>query len=115
MSTTLLVAEGIHTLADAAPSGARALVIDADRIVWVGADPADAPAHDRVVDLGGAWVTPAMVDAHVHATGTGLALNGVTLAGSKSLAEAMQRLRAYAEQHPQGVIHAVGWDDFGWP
>ena len=35
----------------------------------------------RVVELDGALVTPAFVDAHVHATDTGLALTGLDLSG----------------------------------
>ena len=61
-----------HTPAD---SAADALLVDGDKIVWIGAlDPADGPTADRVHDLRQAPVTPAFVDAHVHATATGLAL-----------------------------------------
>lgn len=42
-----------------------ALVIDADRIAWVGSA-ADAPAADESVSLGGRAVLPGWVDSHTH-------------------------------------------------
>ena len=49
-----------------APAGRSpwAVRIEEGRIAWVG-DPADAPDEDRV-DLGGALVTPGLVDSHTH-------------------------------------------------
>ena len=49
----------LGTLPDAA------LVVDADRIAWVG-PAARAPAADRRVDLGGRAVVPGFVDSHSH-------------------------------------------------
>ena len=65
--TTLLTGIGelttqdpeLGTLPDAA------LVVDADRIAWVG-PAARAPAADRRVDLGGRAVVPGFVDSHSH-------------------------------------------------
>ena len=115
MPRTLLVAQGVHTLGPQQGARARALLVHDRMIAWVGSDPAQAPAHDRTIDLGTAWITPAMVDAHVHATMTGLALNGVDLGGCASLAEATDRIRRHADLRTEGVIDAVGWDHFGWP
>lgn len=42
-----------------------ALVVDAGVVAWVGAA-GEAPAADRVVDLGGRAVLPAFVDSHAH-------------------------------------------------
>ena len=49
-------------------AGARAghaLVIEGDRVAWVGPE-AGAPAADRVVDVEGRCVLPAFVDSHAH-------------------------------------------------
>lgn len=49
-------------------AGARtghALVVEADRIVWVGAASA-APAADEVIDVAGRCVLPGFVDSHAH-------------------------------------------------
>jgi len=46
-----------------------ALVTRDDRIEWVGAEdavPAALRAAAEVRDLGGAWVTPGLVDCHTH-------------------------------------------------
>lgn len=114
----LLIAGGVHTLAPpldrTQPPAVRALVLEGDRIAWVGPI-AEAPPIEQVVDLGGAWVTPAFVDAHVHATATGLALTGVDLAGAASAAECLNRLARHAETHSDPVLIGTGWDDFAWP
>ncbi len=116
MTRTLWVGAGLHTLDPAALPGARALLVDGERVAWVGDDPADAPPADAVVDLGSAWLTPAFVDAHVHTTATGLAIGGVDLTGAGSLAAAAARLRDVAARKPAGaVVTGSGWDDFTWP
>jgi len=50
------------------PVGLRrdaALVLDGDRVAWVGAA-VDAPAADQAVDVGGRAVLPGFVDSHSH-------------------------------------------------
>jgi predicted amidohydrolase YtcJ len=106
---------GGHVYSPADP-GATALLIDDGRIGWLGAD-ADAPAGaDRTVDLAGALVTPAFVDAHVHATDTGVTLHGLDLTGTRSRAEALDRVAAHATGQPaDAVVLGHGWDESGWP
>ena len=91
----------------------RALQVVAGRIAWLGAA-ADAPAAGRVISGEGALLTPAFVDAHVHATATGLALTGLDLTSSPSLATALAFLRAHVDVTP-GVVLGTGWDETGWP
>ncbi|HTJ33930.1 MAG TPA: amidohydrolase family protein [Dactylosporangium sp.] len=102
----------VHTPAD--PS-ATALLADGPRIAWLGPD-ADAPAGaDRVVDLAGALVTPAFVDAHVHTTATGLTLQGLDLAGTRSAADVLDAVAAHAGGLPaDAVVIGHGWDESGW-
>jgi predicted amidohydrolase YtcJ len=114
VTRTLLVAAGVHTVDPQAASGARCVLLDGERIAWVGADPADALPADATVDLGGAWITPAFVDAHVHGTATGLAQTGLDLTGTRSGAELLDRLRRFASGAGD-VVMGYGWDDFGWP
>jgi predicted amidohydrolase YtcJ len=93
---------------------ATALLVAGDRIGWLGAD-GDAPRADRVVDLGGALVTPAFVDAHVHATDTGLTLGGLDLTATRSAAEVLDAVSAFAAALPAGaVVLGHGWDESGW-
>ncbi len=119
---TLLVGAGVHpqTLDAAVPSARRprAVLLDGPRVAWVGGaggDLTSAPPADRTVDLGAAWITPAFVDAHVHATATGLAATGVDLDGCASGAEALDRLRRHALASRAGIVLGTRWDDFAWP
>ncbi|MET7425192.1 amidohydrolase family protein [Dactylosporangium sp. NPDC005555] len=113
---TLFRGGRVHTPAD--PS-ATALLVDGDTIAWLGPD-ADAPARtagrvDRVVDLDGALVTPAFVDAHVHSTATGFALRGLNLAGAASGSQVLAAVAGHAATLPQdAIVIGHGWDESGW-
>ena len=68
---------------------ANAMVVDGGTIAWIGGDDAaavHADGVDEVVELDGALVTPAFVDAHAHLSQTGAALRGVDVSGAPSLA-----------------------------
>jgi predicted amidohydrolase YtcJ len=92
----------------------RAIHVAGGRIAWLG-DAADAPAAGRVVAGEGALLTPAFVDAHVHATATGLALIGLDLHSSVSLDSATTAVREHAADAPSGIVLGTGWDETGWP
>jgi predicted amidohydrolase YtcJ len=95
---------------------ATALLVDGPTVAWVGQEhAADAMTADRTVELDDAWLAPAFVDAHVHATATGLALTGLDLTGAPSLAAALDRVAAAARSARGGVVLGTGWDDTGWP
>lgn len=82
-------------------------------IVWVGQDSVGRALHPdaEVVQLDGAFVAPAFVDAHVHATSAGLLLTGLDLTGCASLAECLDAVRA--ADGP--LIWGHGWDETRWP
>ncbi|MDT4988259.1 MAG: hypothetical protein QOI74_2353 [Micromonosporaceae bacterium] len=95
---------------------ATALIVADGRIVWLGGDAAAAgrPA-DRTVDLAGGWVTPAFVDAHVHATDTGITLLGLDLAGSTSRTAVLDAVAAHAAALAgDAVVLGHGWDESAW-
>jgi len=101
----------LHCPAD--PS-ATALLVSGGRIAWLGID-GDAPPADRVVDLDGALVTPAFVDAHVHATDTGLTLSGLELSGVRSAGQLLDAVATYAAGLPvDAVVLGHGWDESAW-
>jgi predicted amidohydrolase YtcJ len=114
---TLLLRGG--TVYSPADPFATAVLVQDGEVAWVGQESAaDSYARDAdaVVALDGALVTPAFVDAHVHATSTGLALTGLDLTGCPSLAEALGRIRAFVAAQPAGgVVVGHGWDETGWP
>ncbi|HEX8628689.1 MAG TPA: amidohydrolase family protein, partial [Catenuloplanes sp.] len=98
----------------AADPRATAMLVVGGRIGWLGAD-VDAPAADVVVDLDGALVTPAFVDAHVHATGTGLALSGLSLSGVVSAGAVLDAVARFAAGLPvDAAVLGHGWDESVW-
>lgn len=113
--TTLLRNGAIYSPAD---PFATAMVVENGMVAWVGAEgAADAHADSvtEVIDLRGVLVTPAFVDAHVHATSNGLALTGLDLFGCVSRAEALERIAAHAAALPaDAVVLGTGWDETTW-
>jgi predicted amidohydrolase YtcJ len=91
----------------------RAVHVVDGRIAWIG-DAAEAPGADRVAAGEGALLTPAFVDAHVHATAGGLALTGLDLHQTSSLDDALASTKAHA-QRTIGVVLGTGWDETDWP
>ena len=81
------------------------MAVTGDTVAWVGEDrPVRALYPDaRVVDLGGAFVAPAFVDAHVHVTASGLLLDGLDLTGCRSLGECLAVLHRFVAEHPGTV------------
>ncbi|NLU69307.1 amidohydrolase [Streptomyces sp. HNM0574] len=114
--TVLLRGGEVHSPAD---PFATAMVVEGDRVAWVGSEGAAdsfADGVDETVHLDGALVTPAFTDAHVHTTATGLALTGLDLTGTRTLADALARVRAHAEARPgDRVLLGHGWDATAWP
>jgi predicted amidohydrolase YtcJ len=95
---------------------ATALLVDGDQLAWLGQeDGAALQTADRTVDLGGAFVTPAFVDAHVHATATGLSLTGLDLSGATTLAAALDLVERAARTGRGRPILGAGWDETRWP
>lgn len=93
-------------------SDATGLLVEDGRLAWLGDD--DAPA-EQTVDLAGALVTPAFVDAHVHATGAGLALTGLDLTAATSLADALDRVERHCRAARGRPVLGHGWDETNWP
>ncbi|AZS75599.1 amidohydrolase [Streptomyces lydicus] len=114
--TVLLRGGEVHSPAD---PFATAMVVEGDRIAWVGEEGAAdsfAEGVDEVVPLDGALVTPAFTDAHVHTTATGLALTGLDLSGAATLSDALARIRGYAAaREADRILLGHGWDASAWP
>ena len=90
---------------DAARPWAEAVAVAGDRIVAVGAT-ADirryAGEGTRVLDLGGAFVSPGFNDAHVHVDATGALLVGVNLLDVHEPAAFTERIAGAAARLPKG-------------
>jgi len=100
-----------------AGAGVTAVAVADGRIVFTGdEDEAGAYDGDEVVDLRGALLTPAFVDAHVHTVRTGFAHTGLDLTGAASLTGALDALARHASTSPgAGVLVGQGWDETDWP
>ncbi|HEV2633777.1 MAG TPA: amidohydrolase family protein [Actinocrinis sp.] len=114
--TTLLRNGAIYSPGD---PFATAMLVEGESVVWIGSDAA-AAAHgddvDETIDLDGALVTPAFVDAHVHATSSGLALTGVDLSGCRSKTDLLDRVAAWCAHAPaEATVLGHGWDESSWP
>ncbi|WP_346767533.1 amidohydrolase [Knoellia koreensis] len=98
---------------------ANAMVVDdaTGTIAWIGGDDAasvHADAVDEVVELDGALVTPAFVDAHAHTSQTGAQLRGVDLGTARSAQEALSRIEDGARRERGRPVYAPGWDQGDW-
>ena len=105
----------IHTGVESAPE-AEAIVVMDGRIAYVGQDRSDLAAPEiPVIDLAGATLFPGFTDGHAHLDGIGQRELTLNLEGSTSVADAMARLKAWAEAHPDGTIVGRGWIETQWP
>lgn len=111
VSTTLLLGGRIPSVA-----GATAIAVADGVVVWAGDDSTGRVCFGdaaEVLELRGALVTPAFVDAHVHATAAGLLATGLDLTGCTSSLECLEAVARHAR--PGTVLWGQGWDETGWP
>ena len=78
-----------------------------------GAD-SHADVVDAVVDLDGALVLPAFVDAHAHLSHTGMGLRGVDLAGTTSVSQALRAIEDAARRRGGRPVFALNWQEHDW-
>ncbi|AQR60801.1 amidohydrolase [Brevundimonas sp. LM2] len=112
----LLIRGGtIHTGVEAMPTVEVVIARDG-RIAYAGTA-AGAPSTEglRVIELDGATLFPGFTDGHAHLDGVGWRELTLNLEGSTSVVDAMARLTAWAEAHPEGVIVGRGWIETRWP
>ncbi|MGH3882911.1 MAG: amidohydrolase, partial [Pseudonocardiaceae bacterium] len=90
MGTTLLLGGRIPSV-----GGATALAVVNGTVTWTGDDSTGRACFgdaDEVLELCGAQITPAFVDAHVHATSAGLLAGGLDLTGCPTLAQCLDQV-----------------------
>ncbi|MBV9822500.1 MAG: amidohydrolase family protein [Actinobacteria bacterium] len=113
MVRTLLINGRIHS------PGARdasAMLVTDSEVAWLGDEESAATmTADHTVDLDGALVIPAFVDAHFHTTDTGLSLSGLELGTAGSLAEALRAVERAARASGGRPLLGSGWDETRWP
>jgi predicted amidohydrolase YtcJ len=95
----------------------QALLIDHGKVVATGshADLIARAGSARVVDGHGQTLLPGLIDAHGHVLELGYARNQADLTGTKSLDEALAKVKAYAAAHPEAKwITGGGWNQEIW-
>jgi len=108
----------------------QAMAIKNGRIVEVGSEKAILNAYNssQKTNLMGKTVFPGFIDAHCHFVGYGLGLNRVSLVGTKSFAEVLQKVKEFTANKPPTDANAVhlkgagnsdwiigrGWDQNDW-
>lgn len=115
---TILVNARVFT-ADLSHPWAEAFAVRDGRIVAVGVSSdllALAGAATRVVDLGGAFVSPGFGDSHLHFMSGSLTLTEVRLDGLNRLADIQSRIAEYAKGRPAAAwISGRGWNYAAFP
>ncbi|TDV44864.1 amidohydrolase [Actinophytocola oryzae] len=101
----------LYTNAAIRGGDATAMAVEDGRVTWLGRDfPGQAT---NTVDLRGADVAPAFVDAHVHATSAGLLRTGLDLTAAESLSDLLDGVRERAGTDV--LLWGHGWDETRWP
>ncbi|GIU57033.1 amidohydrolase [Arthrobacter sp. NicSoilC12] len=113
-NVTLYRNGSVYTAAD---PFATAMLVDGDTVAWVGSEQAATSIADssmEVIDLQGALLAPGFVDSHIHLTETGIALEGLQLAGVHSSAELLDAIASAAAASADGPVLGHGWDETTW-
>ena len=111
----MILDANIYTV-DSAFSWATALVIKDGKVIETGSDEHILAAYEprEKIFLDGKTILPGFIDAHCHFTGYATDLWKCNLAGTKSYAEVLDKLKIYAEHAPMYWLYARGWDQNDW-
>ncbi|MFE7517213.1 amidohydrolase family protein, partial [Streptomyces sp. NPDC057540] len=108
----LVFTRGPVFTADPARTRASSLAVVGERIVAVGHDEVRdlVGPGTEVVDLTGKLLLPGFQDAHIHAVSGGKELAECDLTGTVGVADYLERIREYADAHPErSWITGGGW------
>ena len=118
----IIESENVFTGTDAATRPA-AVAISGDRIVAVGPradvhafvrERNDGPAPE-VRDFGDALVVPGFHDSHLHFFHSAVYASPLaTMFLGENEADCVERMRAFAAEHPNGWLLAQGWREYRW-
>lgn len=91
----------------------QSLTVDADgRVDAINQKP---KGDIQVVDGQGRVVLPGLIDAHGHILSLGRAFTRVDLVGTRSLGEALERIKTFADRYPdKSWITGRGWNQELW-
>jgi predicted amidohydrolase YtcJ len=106
----------IYTV-DSAFSVFEAMAVKDGKVLALGSSEAIKKQYSsaETLDVGGKTIYPGFIDAHAHFFGYAESLNTASLFETKSWDEVLDRLKTFAEQHPNGWLTGRGWDQNDWP
>jgi predicted amidohydrolase YtcJ len=113
----LIVVNGRIYTVDSAFSVAESFAVKDGKIVAIGKnyDVTGRYVTENLVDAKGKAVYPGFIDAHAHFLGYGRGLFEVNLYDCKDWNEALDRIKAFAKEHPEETwIRGRGWDQNKW-
>lgn len=108
----------IHTMDPDRPTASALAFNDDGEVLNVGEDDAVVAAHPgaRIIDLDGKTVIPGLIDSHGHLHGLAESMTRAQLAGTGSLEEVIERLKAHeASLGQEDWLLGRGWDQNDWP
>lgn len=112
---TLLYNASFYTLDSLQPQ-ASVIAIKDQRIVAVGQKSLlDRFEANERIDLEGAFAYPGLIDAHCHFYQLGLNESRLSLIGTQSFEEIVDRIKDFDAQYTPSVLYAWGWDQNDWP
>lgn len=118
-AATLLVRGARLWSAGGVPDGADALAVADGRILAIGrgADLAPLAGRDtRVIEAGGATLTPGFTDAHIHLVQWARARSELAIDPSWPRERVVDALSAHLAAHPgDAPVIGRGWASEGWP
>lgn len=117
-SADLLIYNATIYTVDSLFSKAEAMLVKDGRILAVGKKAELESAYDikEKMDANGKFIYPGFIDAHAHFVGYGAGLLTVDLTGTKSWEEVIERVSAFAKDHPDPASWIIGrgWDQNDW-
>ena len=112
----LLVTNAVIYSVDSSFSVREAMAIRDGRILATGTTDSLMKAFDarEILDAGGNYVYPGLIDAHCHFYRYGLGLQTANLTGTKSWRAILDSLQAFSKTHTEGWLVGRGWDQNDW-
>ena len=95
--------------------GADSVAIRDGEVVAIGRGAAPADGATRVLDAGGATLTPGLCDAHIHLVAWARALDEVRLEGLRTRQAVLDAVADFIDRHPdQDPVVGRGWAAEEW-
>jgi len=116
----MIVFNGDIWTGDEENSSAQAMVIEGDKILFVGKNEEVMELYKdntdfKIFDAQNMFITPGFIDSHIHFLMGGERLNSILLKDAKTKDEFINRIEKHAKSLPKGNwITGGDWDNINW-